>query len=274
MATDHGVKVSDTDHWLAALNDSDSNPGSALLEDQSPEKRLRDSTTSVVYARGTGAHGTVQGSKGSADTVRDVQGFAMKMYTPEGNWDIVGNIPPEPQNEVLPAQTAHNNFWDFVGLRPEAAQWTMPDRAIPRSFRMMQGFEVNTFTLINANSAFTGCSGDEALKLPGQDPDFHRKDLEEAIKSGCPPKWTFASSSGHCRERSLSSYIGEFGLNKCADEFFPETEQAAFCTSHVFPGIGFSDDPLLQDRNFSYFDTQISRLGVNWEHTLLRIDIC
>ncbi|KAF6764798.1 catalase [Ephemerocybe angulata] len=362
MTTDHGVKISDTDHWLTVSNGS--NPGPALLEDQiAREKIMRFDheriPERVVHARGTGAHGyfrvfddraskytfaptltdpsrttpifirfsTVQGSKGSADTVRDVRGFAMKMYTPEGNWDMVGiNIPvffiqdainfpdlvhamkPEPHNEVPQGQSAHNNFWDYVGLRPEAAHmvmWAMSDRTIPRSFRMMQGFGVNTFTLINAKGerhfvkfhyipelGVHSLFWDEALKLAGQDPDFHRKDLEEAIKSGCPPKWTFAIQVIAEKDEHNFDFdildatkvwpqdlvplipIGECVLNKCVDEFFPETEQVAFCTSHVVPGIGFSNDPLLQGRNFSYFDTQISRLGVNWEQLPINRPVC
>lgn len=270
---------------------------------------------------------TVLGSRGSADTVRDVRGFAVKFYTQEGNWDIVGNnIPvffiqdaikfpdiihagkPEPHNEVPQAQTAHNNFWDFVFNHTEATHmfmWAMSDRAIPRSYRMMQGFGVNTFTLINAEGKrsfvkfiFTPELGvhsfvwDEALKLAGQDPDFHRKDLEEAIENGAYPKWKFgiqviAEEDEHKFEFDILDatkvwpedlvpvrYIGELELNRTVDEFFPQTEQAAFCTSHVVPGIGFSDDPLLQGRNFSYFDTQITRLGINWEELPINRPVC
>lgn len=267
------------------------------------------------------------GSRGSADTVRDVRGFAVKFYTQEGNWDIVGNnIPvffiqdamkfpdlihagkPEPHNEVPQAQTAHNNFWDFVFNHTEATHmymWAMSDRTIPRSYRMMQGFGVNTFTLVNAEGKrsfvkfiFTPELGvhslvwDEALKLAGQDPDFHRKDLEEAIENGAFPKWKFGvqvikEEDEHKFEFDIldatkvwpedlvpTRYVGELELNRTVDEYFPQTEQVAFCTSHVVPGIGHSDDPLLQGRNFSYFDTQITRLGINWEELPINRPVC
>ncbi|KHJ34362.1 putative catalase 1 protein [Erysiphe necator] len=312
----------------------------------------------VVHARGTGAFGnfrlyesakeftfakvltetsrttpvfvrfsTVLGSRGSADTVRDVRGFAIKFYTEEGNWDIVGNnIPvffiqdamkfpdiihagkPEPDTEVPQAQSAHNNFWDFQFLHSEATHmfmWALSDRAIPRSFRMMQGFGVNTYTLINAAGNrsfvkfhFTPTLGvhslvwDEALKICGQDPDFHRKDLYTAINKGVFPKWKFGiqicpesrqddfdfdildATKVWSEELLPIRYIGELELNKNVDEFFTETEQVAFCTQHIVPGIGFSDDPLLQGRNFSYFDTQLSRLGVNWQELPINRPIC
>lgn len=312
----------------------------------------------VVHARGTGAFGTfrlheslgdlsfakvltdtsretpvflrfstVLGSRGSADTVRDVRGFAVKFYTEEGNWDIVGNnIPvffiqdaikfpdvihagkPEPHNEVPQAQSAHNNFWDFVFNHTEASHmfmWTMSDRAIPRSYRMMQGFGVNTYTLINAQGKrsfvkfhFTPELGvhslvwDEALKLAGQDPDFHRKDLMEAIDNGAYPKWKFGvqvlgeedqdkfdfdildATKVWPEDLVPVRYVGELELNRNVDEFFPQTEQVAFCTSHLVPGIGHSDDPLLHGRNFSYHDTQISRLGVNWQELPINRPVC
>lgn len=270
---------------------------------------------------------TVLGSRGSADTVRDVRGFAVKFYTEEGNWDIVGNnIPvffiqdsmkfpdlihaakPEPHNEVPQAQTAHNNFWDFVQMHSEATHmymWAMSDRTIPRSYRMMQGFGVNTFTLTNFKGErhfvkfhFTPELGvhslvwDEALKLGGQDPDFHRKDLMEAIEHGAFPKWKFGiqvipEAKEHDFDFDILDatkvwpeelvpirYIGSLELNRNVDEYFTETEQAAFCTSHVVPGIGFSDDPLLQGRNFSYTDTQLSRLGVNWQELPINKPVC
>jgi catalase len=248
-------------------------------------------------------------------------------YTEEGNWDIVGNnIPvffiqdaikfpdlihagkPEPHNEVPQAQTAHNNFWDFAYLHPEATHmfmWTMSDRAIPLSYRMMQGFGVNTFTLTNARGErsfvkfiFTPELGvhslvwDEALKLAGQDPDFHRKDLWEAIENGAPPKWKFGiqvipEAEEHKYEFDILDatkvwpedvvpvrYIGELELNRNPDEYFTEVEQVAFCTNHLVPGIGFSNDPLLQGRNFSYFDTQLSRLGFNWQELPINRPMC
>ena len=270
---------------------------------------------------------TVLGSRGSADTVRDVRGFAVKFYTEEGNWDIVGNnIPvffiqdalkfpdlihaakPEPHNEVPQAQSAHSNFWDFQYLHTEATHmfmWEQSDRAIPRSYRMMQGFGVNTFTLINAKRErffvkfhFTPQLGvhsfvwDEALKLAGQDPDFHRKDLQEAIASGSFPKWDFGvqiipEGEEHGFEFDILDatkiwpeelvpvqYVGELELNRNIDEYFTQTEQVAFCTGHVVPGIGFSDDPLLQGRNFSYSDTQLTRLGTNWQELPINRPVC
>lgn len=259
--------------------------------------------------------------------MRDVRGFAVKFYTEEGNWDIVGNnIPvffiqdamkfpdvihagkPEPHNEVPQAQSAHNNFWDFVFNHTEATHmymWAMSDRAIPRSYRMMQGFGVNTYTLINAQGKrsfvkfhFTPELGvhslvwDEALKLAGQDPDFHRKDLMEAIDNGAYPKWKFGlqvlgeedqdkfdfdildATKVWPEDLVPVRYVGELELNRNVDEFFPQTEQVAFCTSHLVPGIGHSDDPLLQGRNFSYHDTQISRLGTNWQELPINRPVC
>ncbi|KAF5352195.1 hypothetical protein D9758_009253 [Tetrapyrgos nigripes] len=342
LTTDFGVLQGNQDDTLKIIMHFD--------HERIPER--------VVHARGTGAFGTfrvyesaedvtfapvltdtsretpvfvrfstVQGSRGSADTVRDVRGFATKFYTPEGNWDLVGNnipvffiqdsikfpdiihaVKPEPHNEVPQAQTAHNNFWDFVNLHTEATHmfmWAMSDRAIPRSYRMMQGFGVNTYTLLNKKGErffvkfhWTPELGvhsfvwDEALKLAGQDPDFHRKDLYEAIDNGAYPKWKFGiqvipESKEHDFEFDILDatkvwpeelipvrYIGEMVLNKNVDEFFPQTEQAAFCTAHMVPGIGPSDDPLLQGRNFSYFDTQLSRLGVNWQELPINRPVC
>jgi len=270
---------------------------------------------------------TVLGSRGSADTVRDVRGFAVKFYTKEGNWDIVGNdIPvffiqdaikfpdvihsgkPEPNNEVPTAQSAHNNFWDFQYLHSEATHmfmWAMSDRGIPRSYRMMQGFGVNTYQLVNAKGErhfvkfiFTPELGvhsfvwDEALKIAGQDPDFHRKDLNEAIENGAFPKWKFGiqtipeskeddfefdildATKVWPEEEVPIRYIGELELNRVVDEYFTQTEQVAFATGHIVPGIGFSDDPLLQGRNFSYFDTQLSRLGINWQELPINKPVC
>ncbi|KAL4895613.1 catalase A [Aspergillus ambiguus] len=361
MTTDHGVRISNTDNWLRAVDNAHSGP--SMLEDQIAREKIHRFDHEriperVVHARGTGAFGnfrlkesaedvtyanvltdtsrntpvfvrfsTVQGSKGSADTVRDVRGFATKFYTEEGNWDIVGNnipvffiqdaikfpdfvhaVKPEPHNEVPQAQTAHNNFWDFVYLHPEATHmfmWAMSDRAIPRSYRMMQGFGVNTFSLINKEGkrhfvkfhwiphlGVHSLVWDESLKLAGQDPDFHRKDLMEAIDNKAYPKWDFAiqvipeekqddfdfdildSTKVWPEDQVPLRVIGEMELNRNVDEFFPQTEQVAFCTSHIVPGIDFSDDPLLQGRNFSYFDTQISRLGVNWEELPINRPVC
>ena len=206
------------------------------------------------------------------------------------------------------AQSAHNNFWDFQFMHPEATHmfmWAMSDRTIPRSYRMMQGFGVNTYTLINDKGErnfvkfiFTPELGvhsfvwDEALKIAGQDPDFHRKDLWTAIESGAYPKWKFGiqvipESKEHDFEFDILDatkvwpeelvpirYIGELELNRNVDEYFTQTEQVAFCTSHIVPGIGFSDDPLLQGRNFSYQDTQLSRLGINWEELPINKPVC
>ncbi|KAJ5985746.1 hypothetical protein N7499_007963 [Penicillium canescens] len=361
QTTDHGVRIENPDNWLKVASDRKTGP--SLLEDQIAREKIHRFDHEriperVVHARGTGAFGnfilyesaedvshagiltdtsrntpvfirfsTVQGSRGSADTVRDVRGFAVKFYTDEGNWDIVGNnipvffiqdsikfpdfvhaVKPEPHNEVPQAQTAHNNFWDFVYLHPEATHmfmWAMSDRAIPRSYRMMQGFGVNTYTLVNKDGKrhfvkfhFIPKLGvhslvwDEALKLAGQDPDFHRKDLMEAIANGAYPQWDFAiqtipeekehdfdfdildATKVWPEELVPLRRIGKLELNKNVDEFFPQTEQVAFCTSHIVPGIDFSDDPLLQGRNFSYFDTQISRLGINWEELPINRPVC
>ncbi|KAK3369595.1 catalase-like domain-containing protein [Lasiosphaeria ovina] len=361
LTTDYGVKQTSADDWLKVVSQDKTGP--ALLEDPFARERIHRFDHEriperVVHARGSGAFGkfklfesaedvtlakvltdtsretpvfvrfsTVLGSRGSADTVRDVRGFAVKMYTEEGNWDIVGNdIPvffiqdsikfpdvihagkPEPHNEVPQAQTAHNNFWDFQFNHTEATHmfmWAMSDRGIPRSYRMMQGFGVNTFTLINAQGVRSFCKfhwtpelgvhslvWDEALKLAGQDPDFHRKDLWEAIENGVYPKWKFgiqviSEADEHKFDFDILDatkiwpedlvpvrYIGELELNRNPDEFFPQTEQVAFCTSHVVPGIGFSNDPLLQGRNFSYFDTQLSRLGTNWQELPINRPVC
>ncbi|KAG9314602.1 catalase-like domain-containing protein [Chiua virens] len=364
LTTDHGVKASDTDNWLRVIGSDGEQNGPMLLEDQIGREKIHRFDHEriperVVHARGAAAHGyfkvyddraskytyapvltdasrttpvfvrfsTVQGPRGSADTVRDVRGFAVKFYTKEGNWDIVGNdipvffiqdaikfpdfvhaVKPEPHNEVPTGQSAHNNFWDFVGLQPESAHmvmWVMSDRGVPRSFRMMQGFGVNTFTLLNDKGdryfvkfhfipelGVHSLLWDEALKISGQDPDFHRKDLNEAIENGFYPKWKLAIQTiPQVREHDFDfdildatkvwpqelvplEEIGELVLNRVVDEFFTETEQVAFCTSHVVPGIGFSDDPLLQGRNFSYFDTQITRLGVNFQELPINRPIC
>ncbi|GJN67672.1 catalase A [Purpureocillium lilacinum] len=361
ITSDFGTKQTNTDDWLK-VNSKDKT-GPMLLEDNFGREKIHHFDHEriperVVHARGAGAFGTfrlhesaadvtsagiltdtsrstplfvrfstVLGSRGSADTVRDVRGFAVKMYTEEGNWDIVGNnIPvffiqdaikfpdlihagkPEPHNEVPQAQSAHNNFWDFMYGHSEATHmymWTMSDRAIPRSYRMMQGFGVNTYTLVNEKGErhfvkfhFTPELGvhslvwDEALKIAGQDPDFHRKDLMEAIDNGVFPKWKFGIQTiPEAKEHDFDfdildatkvwpedlvpvRYIGELELNRNVDEYFTQTEQIAFCTSHVVPGIGFSDDPLLQGRNFSYFDTQLSRLGINWQELPINKPVC
>ncbi|KZT53024.1 catalase 1 [Calocera cornea HHB12733] len=271
---------------------------------------------------------TVAGSRGSADTVRDVRGFAVRFYTEEGNWDIVGNnipvffiqdaikfpdvihaVKPEPHNEIPQAQTAHDNAWDFFSLTPETAHmmlWTMSDRAIPRSYAMMNGFGVHAFVFVNAEGKRSfvkfhwkpklgvhSLVWDEALKLAGQDPDFHRRDLYDAIEAGNYPEWEFGvqvvpEENEHDFDFDLLDatklipedlvpvkYIGTLTLNRNVTEYFPETEQVAFCTQHIVPGIDFSNDPLLQGRNFSYFDTQISRLGgPNFNQIPINMPLC
>jgi catalase len=299
----------------------------------------------IVHARGSGAHGyfeaykplpqltratvfaeagkqtpvfvrfsTVAGERGSADTARDVRGFAVKFYTDEGNWDLVGNnipvffiqdamkfpdlihaVKPEPHNAIPQAASAHDTFWDFASLMPESTHmllWIMSDRAIPRSLRMMQGFGVHTFRLVNEAGKSTFCKfhwkpllgthslvWDEAVKIAGADADFHRRDLWEAIESGHYPEWELGLQVFSESEAEKFSFdvldatklipeelvpvtpVGRMVLNRNPDNFFAETEQVAFCTAHVIPGIDFSNDPLLHGRIHSYVDTQITRLG-------------
>jgi catalase len=257
---------------------------------------------------------TVIGERGSADTVRDVRGFAVKFYTDEGNWDLVGNnIPvffiqdamkfpdlvhaakPEPHFAVPQASTAHDTFWDFISLMPESTHmilWAMSDRAIPRSYRMMQGFGVHTFRLVNekGESRFVkfhwrplagthSLDWDEAVKIAGADADYHRRDLWEAIESGAYPEYEFGMQIFTEAEAAKFSFdvldstkivpeelvpimpVGKMVLNRNPDNFFAETEQVAFCAAHIVPGLDFSNDPLLAGRIHSYQDTQISRLG-------------
>lgn len=313
----------------------------------------------VVHARGYGAHGyfetydslaaytkadvfqragektpafvrfsTVAGNKGSADLARDVRGFAVKLYTNEGNWDLVGNNIPvffiqdaikfpdlihaakqEPDRAFPQAQTAHDTFWDFISLTPESmnmVMWIMSDRTIPRSLRFMEGFGVHTFRLVNAkgNSTFVkfhwkpklglqSVAWNEAVKINGADPDFHRRDLWNAIQSGHYPEWElqlqlfdqeFADSFDFdildptkiIPEEVLKPQpVGRLVLDRMPDNFFAETEQVAFMTQNVPPGIDFSNDPLLQGRNFSYLDTQLKRLGgPNFTHLPINAPKC
>jgi catalase len=313
----------------------------------------------VVHARGYGAHGffetyeslakytkadifqrpgektpafvrfsTVAGSKGSFDLARDVRGFAVKIYTKEGNWDLVGNnipvffiqdaikfpdiihsVKPEPDRNFPQAQSAHDNFWDFISLTPESMHmimWIMSDRAIPRSFRFMQGFGVHTFRMLNADDESTfvkfiwkpklgmqSVVWNEAVKINGADPDFHRRDLWNAIKSGDFPEWElcvqlfdqdFADSFDFdildptkiIPEEIIEPVpVGRLVLDRMPDNFFAETEQVAFMTQNVPPGIDFSNDPLLQGRNFSYLDTQLKRLGSpNFTHLPINAPKC
>ncbi|MEV4356084.1 catalase [Nonomuraea sp. NPDC049625] len=345
MTTDQGVPVDHTDDSLRA-----GTRGPTLMEDfHFREKITRFDheriPERVVHARGAGAYGvfqlyeplgdltsaaflndtstptptfvrfsTVAGSRGSADTVRDVRGFATKFYTSQGNFDLVGNnfpvffiqdgikfpdfvhaVKPEPHNEIPQAQSAHDTFWDFVQLQPESlhmVMWLMSDRAIPRSFRMMQGFGVHTFRLVNASGQGTfvkwhwrpvlgtySLVWDEVLRIQGNDPDYNRRDLWEAIERGVYPEYELCvqlvpESREHDFDFDLLDPtkiipeeqvplrpIGKMTLNRNPQNFFAETEQVAFHTANVVPGIDFSNDPLLQARNFSYLDTQLLRLG-------------
>src|ERR1700722_16096115 len=313
----------------------------------------------VVHARGFGAHGyfetyepladitsadvfqragektpafvrfsTVAGNKGSADLARDVRGFAVKLYTQQGNWDIVGNNLPvffiqdaikfpdlihaakaEPDRDFPQAQTAHDNFWDFISLMPEAMHmimWVMSDRAIPRSFRFMEGFGVHTYRLVNAEGKSTfvkfhwkpklglqSVAWNEAVKINGADPDFHRRDLWNAIKAGDYPEWELGLQLFDDKFADAFDFdvldatklipeelvpvrrVGRMVLDRCVDNFFAETEQVAFCTNNVIPGVDFSNDPLLQGRNFSYLDTQVKRLGgPNFTHIPINAPKC
>ncbi len=257
---------------------------------------------------------TVAGFRGSSDLARDVRGFSVKFYTEEGNYDLVGNnmpvffiqdaikfpdlihaVKPEPHNEIPQAASAHDTFWDFISLMPESTHmimWVMSDRAIPRSLRMMEGFGVHTFRLINEKGVshfvkfhwkpllgIHSVAWDEAQNISGKDPDFHRRDLWEAIDSGAFPEWELGvqivpEKDEHKFEFDLLDptklipeeivpvqRIGKMTLNRNPDNFFAETEQVAFHPGHLVPGIDFTNDPLLQGRLFSYTDTQLSRLG-------------
>lgn len=272
---------------------------------------LNDTTVKTpVFVR----FSTVAGSRGSTDLARDVRGFSVKFYTQEGNYDLVGNnmpvffiqdaikfpdlvhaVKPEPHNEIPQAASAHDTFWDFISLMPESTHmimWLMSDRAIPRSYRMMEGFGVHTFRLINAEgkSSFVkfhwkpllgvhSVVWDEAKKISGNDPDFHRRDLWDAIESGAFPEWELGLQIVSEEDEHKFDFdildptklipeelvpvikIGKMTLNRNPDNFFAETEQVAFHPGHIVPGIDFTNDPLLQGRLFSYTDTQLSRLG-------------
>ncbi|QEG40945.1 catalase [Roseimaritima ulvae] len=257
---------------------------------------------------------TVAGRAGSFDTARDVRGFSVKFYTSAGNYDLVGNnipvffiqdaikfpdlihsVKPAPDRDFPQAQSAHDTFWDFVSLNTESMHmlmWIMSDRAIPRSFRMMEGFGVHTFRMINQQGESTfvkfhwrpklgtfSLIWDEAVKISGADPDFHRRDLWNAIEAGDYPEWELSVQTFTEQQAEEFDFdvldptkilpeeivpltpLGKMVLNRNVDNFFAETEQVAFCPSHVVPGIDFSNDPLLQGRLFSYLDTQLSRLG-------------
>lgn len=345
LTTNQGVAIGDNQNSLkAGLR------GPSLFEDfilrekitHFDHERLPER---IVHARGSAAHGffeayqplteftraapfqeagkitpvfvrfsTVAGERGSVDTARDARGFAVKFYTDEGNWDLVGNnipvffiqdamkfpdlihaVKPEPHNAMPQAASAHDTFWDFVSLMPESTHmlmWVMSDRGIPRSYRMMQGFGVHTFRLINAEGEshfvkfhWTPKLGthslvwDEAVKIAGADADFHRRDLWDAIEAGAYPEWELGLQIFTEAQAESFSFdvldatklipeelvpvtpVGRMVLNRNPDNFFAETEQVAFCTAHVVPGIDFSNDPLLAGRLHSYVDTQITRLG-------------
>ncbi len=345
LTTNQGVAVGDNQNSLkAGLR------GPVLLEDFILREKITHFDHEriperVVHARGSAAHGyfevykpltnltraapfqeagkitpvfvrfsTVAGERGSADTARDVRGFAVKFYTDEGNWDLVGNnipvffiqdaikfpdlihaVKPEPHNGMPQAASAHDTFWDFASLMPETTHtlmWVMSDRGIPRSLRMMQGFGVHTFRLVNAKGASHfvkfhwkprlgthSLVWDEAVKISGADSDFHRRDLWDAIEAGEYPEWELGLQIFTDAQAEAFSFdvldatklipeelvpvtpVGRMVLNRNPDNFFAETEQVAFCTAHVVPGIDFSNDPLLAGRIHSYIDTQITRLG-------------
>ncbi len=345
LTTNQGVKIADNQNSL-----KQGVRGPVLLEDFILREKITHFDHEriperIVHARGSGAHGyfecyeplgditraapfqqkgkvtpvfvrfsTVQGERGSKDTARDVRGFAVKFYTDEGNWDLVGNnipvffiqdamkfpdlvhaVKPEPHHGMPQAGSAHDTFWDFVSLMPESTHmlmWAMSDRAIPRSYATMQGFGVHTYRMVNAQgeSVFVkfhwsprdgthSLTWDEAVKISGADPDYHRRDLWERIESGAFPEYELGLQIFTEEEAEKFSFdildatklipeelvpirpVGRMVLNRNPDNFFAETEQVAFCVAHVVPGIDFSNDPLLAGRIHSYVDTQISRLG-------------
>ena len=348
LTTNQGVTVSDDQNSLKSHV-----RGPTLLEDILMREKITHFDHEriperVVHARGAAAHGffqayesqahltmaaplqdpavktpvfvrfsTVAGSRGSTDTPRDVRGFAVKFYTPDGVWDLVGNnmpvffiqdankfpdlihaVKPEPHNEIPQAQSAHDTFWDFVSLTPESAHmlmWVMSDRALPRSFATMEGFGVHTFRLVNAEgvSRFVKfhwkplkgvCSlvWEEAQLISGKDPDFNRRDLFESIERGDFPEYELGLQVVEEADEHKFGFdlldatklipeeivpvvpVGRLTLNRNPDNFFAETEQVAFHTGHVVPGIDFTNDPLLQGRLFSYIDTQLRRVGPNF----------
>ena len=345
LTTNQGVPIADNQNSLkAGLR------GPVLLQDFILREKITHFDHEriperIVHARGSAAHGvfeaceslsditcaasfaaagkrtpvfvrfsTVAGERGSPDTARDVRGFAVKFFTEQGNWDLVGNnmpvffiqdamkfpdlvhaVKPEPHHGMPQAASAHDTFWDFASLSPETTHmllWVMSDRAIPRSYRMMQGFGVHTFRLVTAAGAsqfvkfhwrpLLGTHSlvwDEASKIAGADADFHRRDLWDSIEAGEYPEWELGLQLFSEAEAEGFSFdvldatklipeelvpvrpVGRLVLNRNPDNFFAETEQVAFCTAHVVPGIDFSNDPLLAARHHSYVDTQITRLG-------------
>ncbi|GAM02121.1 catalase [Sphingomonas parapaucimobilis] len=359
LTTQQGVPVADNQNSLRV-----GERGPTLLEDFILREKIfhfdhERIPERVVHARGYGAHGvfeltdsladytqadvlstvgqqtevfvrfsTVAGNKGSMDLARDVRGFAVKFYTTQGNWDIVGNNIPvffiqdaikfpdlvhavkqEPDRAFPQAQSAHDNYWDFASLSPEAwhmVMWQMSDRTIPRSFRTMEGFGVHSFRLVNAEGKSTfvkfhwkprqglqSVLWNEAVKINGADPDFHRRELWTAIEGGDFPQWDlgvqlFDQETADSlpfdhldatklipEEQVPVRIVGTLTLNRNVDNFFANTEQVAFCTQNVVPGIDFSDDPLLHGRNFSYLDTQLKRLGgPNFTHIPVNAPRC
>jgi len=359
LTTQQGIPVADDQNTLRL-----GARGPALLEDFHFREKIfhfdhERIPERVVHARGYGAHGyfelteslsdvtradifqrvgerteafvrfsTVAGSKGSFDLARDVRGFAVKLYTRQGNWDLVGNnipvffiqdaikfpdiihaVKPEPDRAFPQAQSAHDTFWDFISLTPESMHmimWVMSDRAIPRSFRFMEGFGVHTFRLLNEKGRSTfvkfhwkpklglqSVLWNEAVKINGADPDFHRRDLWDSIQSGAFPEWELGLQLFDQKFADKFEFdvldptkiipeevlpvriVGRLVLDRMVDNFFAETEQVAFCTQNVPPGIDFSNDPLLQGRNFSYLDTQIKRLGgPNFTHIPINAPRC
>ena len=345
LTTNQGVRIADDQNSLRA-----GNRGPTLLEDFILREKITHFDHEriperIVHARGSAAHGyfqpyrslrdvtkadflcdptrktpvfvrfsTVQGGAGSADTVRDIRGFATKFYTDEGIFDLVGNntpiffiqdalkfpdfvhaVKPEPHWAIPQGQSAHDTFWDYVSLQPETlhnVMWAMSDRGIPRSYRTMEGFGIHTFRLINAEGKATfvrfhwkplagkaSLLWDESQKLTGRDPDFHRRDLWQAIEAGDYPEYELGLQLIPEEDEQAFDFdlldptklipealvpvqrVGKMVLNRNPDNFFAENEQAAFHPGHIVPGIDFSNDPLLQGRLFSYTDTQISRLG-------------
>src|SRR6202161_4604018 len=345
LTTNQGLALSDNQNSLKA-----GGRGPTLLEDFILREKITHFDHEriperIVHARGSGARGyfqpyksmkhvtsanflsdpkiktpvfvrfsTVAGGAGSVDLPRDVRGFAVKFYTQEGNFDLVGNNIPvvfiqdaikfpdlihsvkmEADRGYPQAGSAHDTFWDFISLMPESLHmimWAMSDRAIPRSYRMMEGFGVNTYRLVNEAGetnfvkfhwrpvlGTAAVLWDEAVKISGADPDFHRRDLFEAIAGGNYPEWEFGlqiidqktadalpfdvlDATKLIPEETVPiEMVGKMVLDRNPHNSFAEPEQVAFCPSHIVPGIDFSEDPLLQGRLFSYLDTQLSRLG-------------
>ena len=345
LTTDQGMPISDNQNSLRA-----GRRGPTLLDDFILREKITNFDHEriperVVHARGSAAHGyfeltesladitsadlfqrvgektplfarfsTVAGNKGSTDLARDVRGFAVKFYTQQGNWDLVGNNIPvffiqdaikfpdlihaakqDPDRGFPQAQTAHDTFWDFISLTPEAAHmimWVMSDRGIPRSLRMIEGFGIHSFRMVNAEGkssyvkfhwrpklGMQSVVWDEALKISGADPDYHRRDMWDSISSGAFPEWELGLQVFD--DEFLEAFdfdlldptkivpeevlplriVGRMVLDRNPTNFHAETEQVAFCTSNIVPGLDFSNDPLLQGRNHSYLDTQLKRLG-------------